>query len=130
MKTHTLGDNIFGIRLQQLRKARGLSMTAMCEALNRNKNASISKSSISMWENGQREPFAGTIKMLADFFSVSPAYLMGMTDDMNQTEEPIPEFVKDDYIDSLVEAFGKLSIPSRIKLLSFAWDLLDKEGKA
>lgn len=129
MTTPKLEDNIFGIRLRRLREMHDLSMAGLVDRLNGKYGASISKSAVSMWESGQREPMSSTIRILADFFCVSPAYLMGMEDDENAKPEK-GKVESDDYIDSLVEAFGKLSIPSRIKLLSFAWDLLDKEGKA
>lgn len=130
MTTPKLDNNIFGIRLRDLRKQANLSMAELVDKLNRRFGSSISVSAVSMWESGQREPMASTIKMLSDFFSVSPAFLMGMSDDPAITEDPVPSVARDEYIESLTDAFRKLSIPGRATLLAYAWDLLDKEGKA
>lgn len=120
----------FGARLRILRKERGLSMGEFCEQFNKTSPSVLSKSAVSRWEAGTREPLMSNVQALAEFFHVSPSWLLGHTDERDPQEEQPPKYASDGYIDSLVEAFGKLSIPSRIKLLSFAWDLLDKEGKA
>lgn len=130
MTTPKLDNNIFGIRLRQLRKQMNLSMSEMVDKLNERNSSSISKSAVSMWETGNREPMASTIKMLADFFGVSPAFLMGMSDDPHAVDDDVPSVARDEYIDSLTDAFRKLSVKNRAKLLAYAWDLLDEEGKA
>lgn len=129
MKNPRFEDNIFGRRLHDLRKRRGLSMQAFCDGLNQKSNSVFTRSAVSLWEAGKREPFASTIKLLADYFEVSPSYLMGLTDDEHFVE-PDQKTISDNYTLSLIEAFDKLSIPARVKLLAYAWDLLDKEGKA
>lgn len=123
------GSLVTGARLRALRKGRGLTMAELAEELNKISESVISKSTISMWENGNREPMLSSIKLLASFFSVSPAYLMGMTDDMYEpTKEPkIPD---DEYLAAMHRTFLRLSVSGRVKLLAYALDLLDEEGKA
>ena len=64
-----MGDfnNIF----KSLRQTRGYSQADLSEALE------ISRSSISMYENGNREPDFETLEKIADFFNVDIDYLLG-----------------------------------------------------
>lgn len=61
----------FNVRLKELRKSRHLSQRELAEKLH------ISKSAISMYEGGQREPDHGTLEIIADFFNVDMDYLLG-----------------------------------------------------
>ena len=53
-----------GTRIKYLRKLDGVTQQQLAAALR------ISKSSISMYENGQREPDFETLEALADYFNV------------------------------------------------------------
>lgn len=123
------GSIVTGQRIRMLRKERGLSMDDLTNALNKISKSTISKSTISMWETGNREPMLSSIKLLANFFSVSPAFLIGMSDDRNEKVKE-PEIPDDEYLAAMNRAFTKLSLSGRVKLLAFAFDLLDEEGKA
>ena len=61
----------FKDRLKQLRTMRGLSQVTLADKLN------MSKSTIGAYETGDRMPGRDATKKLAEFFSVSPGYLMG-----------------------------------------------------
>lgn len=69
----------FSARLKLLRKQDNLTQDALSKAIG------ISKSTISMYENGNREPDFETLESLADFFNVDLDYLMGKTDIANNS---------------------------------------------
>lgn len=62
---------LFAETLKRLRKEKGLTQVQLAKALK------ISKSSISMYENGNREPDFETEELIADFFNVNIAVLRG-----------------------------------------------------
>lgn len=61
-------------RLRELRNSAGLSQQALADY------TSISKSSINMYERGDREPGIDTIEIFADYFNVDLDYLLGKSD--------------------------------------------------
>ena len=65
---------LFRERLRELRQNKGLSQSQLADALN------ISKSAISMYELGKREPDLETLEGIADFFNVDINYLLGKED--------------------------------------------------
>lgn len=75
----------FHLRLRELRQSRHLSQQALADYLK------ISKSSVNMYERGEREPGLDTLEAIADFFNVDIDYLTGKTseikvfDDWNKT---------------------------------------------
>lgn len=64
-------DNLFGTRLKELRKARGLSQKELAEKL------SISFQSVSKWENGLGAPGINLIPSIANILRVSCDHLIG-----------------------------------------------------
>lgn len=58
-------------RIKELRENQKISQTLLASKLDMPQNT------ISQWENGKRNPSRYSIKFLADYFHVSPAYLMG-----------------------------------------------------
>ena len=64
-------DNIFGKRLRELRKERNLGQVQLANELK------VSKSIISLWENGLREPTLSYLIAIADYFCVTVDYLVG-----------------------------------------------------
>lgn len=60
----------FGIKLQQLRKEKGLSQEALAEKLN------VSRQAVSKWETGDGYPEMDKIILISDLFQVSIDYLM------------------------------------------------------
>lgn len=59
------------LRLKEIRQLKGLKSSEVAEQL------SISKNSLSEWENGSRIPPCERIVQLADFYGVSVDYLLG-----------------------------------------------------
>lgn len=64
----------FHMILKRLRTASGYSQQELADKLG------ISKSSINMYERGERQPNFETLEMISDFFNVDVDYLLGRTD--------------------------------------------------
>ena len=64
----------FNNKLKMLRQERGLSQQGLAGEVG------MSKSSINMYERGEREPGIETVKRIADFFNVDVDYLFGVSD--------------------------------------------------
>lgn len=73
---------MFGIRLRELRKQKGLTMKEL------GKKFTLAESTISGYENGNRKPDLEMIDAFADYFEVTADYLLGRTDN------PSPVFNK------------------------------------
>lgn len=99
---------MFGERLSQLRKEKGLTQEELAKALN------MTRSSLSLYEIGKRDPDTDTLKKIADFFNVSTDYLLGQTDIRNQADE-ITDAVSDD--PELAEFWNDLKQREDLKLL-------------
>lgn len=65
-------------RLRELRNSRDLSQLELSKLLK------ISKSSVNMYERGEREPGIETLEFIADFFNVDLDYLIGKSDCPNK----------------------------------------------
>ena len=75
MRKKNIGmENLFRIRLKELREERGLGQVELAERIG------VSKGIISLWENGLREPKMTALISLAKFFGVMVDYLVGMQD--------------------------------------------------
>ena len=69
---------IFGDRLKSLRNRKGLSQSEFA------KQIGVSKSSVNMYERGDREPNFETLEAIADYFNVDLDYLMGKSEIENR----------------------------------------------
>lgn len=67
-------NTVFGERLKELRKERGLGQIALATALG------VGKSSISLWERGESEPTLTNLITIAQYFDVTLDWLAGLTD--------------------------------------------------
>ena len=76
----------FSERFKELRKSRKLSQQELADFLG------ISKSSVNMYERGEREPGLETIENIADFFNVDMDYLLGKTTIANQLLAPSDKY--------------------------------------
>lgn len=74
----------FHERLRLLRKESGLSQQEFADLL-----GSVSKSSINMYERGEREPSLETLEHIADFFNVDLDYLLGKADIRHKYIRPL-----------------------------------------
>lgn len=72
----------FSERLRQLRVSKDLSQSEF------GKMIKVSKSSVNMYERGEREPKFETLERIADFFNVDMDYLLGKTDIVNRVHWP------------------------------------------
>lgn len=70
----------FSDRLKQLRTERRLSQQNLADQLG------FSKSSVNMYERGEREPGIESMETMADYFNVDLDYLMGRSDIPNRNE--------------------------------------------
>ena len=70
----------FSERLRQLRISRDLSQ------MDFSKQIKVSKSSINMYERGEREPGLETLERIADYFNVDMDYLLGKSEIANRTQ--------------------------------------------
>lgn len=83
---------IFGNRLRDLRHEHHMRQEDLA------KHLQISKSSVGMYERGEREPSLVTLRTIADFFHVTTDYLLGRTDDRNLTVPKAKSSSKDDTV--------------------------------
>lgn len=66
--------NVFGLRLRELRNSQKLSQQELANLLG------ISKSSVNMYERGEREPGLNTLVAICKFFNVSSDFTIGLKD--------------------------------------------------
>ena len=59
------------LRIKQLRKEKNITASQLAKHIN------VADSTMSLYENGKREPPFETLKSIADFFNVSIDYLLG-----------------------------------------------------
>ncbi|MDD3222313.1 MAG: helix-turn-helix transcriptional regulator [Lachnospiraceae bacterium] len=71
--------------LRLLRNEKGLSQQELAELLR------ISKSSINMYERGERQPNFETLEIIADFFNVDVDYLLGRTTKTTKVIHPVQQ---------------------------------------
>ena len=65
----------FSDRLRLLRNEKGLSQSELSRIL-----GCVSKSSVNMYERGEREPGFAVLIAIADYFDVDTDYLLGRTE--------------------------------------------------
>ena len=68
----------FSLRLKELRQSKNLTQQKLADYLK------TSKSSVNMYERGEREPGLEMIETIADFFNVDLDYLLGKSDIPNK----------------------------------------------
>ena len=151
MKRKPDKDSRFGERLRGLRSERGLSMDALCEQFNKVQDSiRLNKSTVSRYEKGTQEPMLSTVAAIAEFFGVSPVYLIGDSDDRNciasgisnsavvQGNNATTLIVRNaaggarelsEEESELLRIYETLDVKGRTALMSFAFDLEEKRGK-
>ena len=76
-----MGEESFGLRLRRLRKARGETQPELARLLG------LSRSAVSMYESGEREPKYELLTAIAAHYEVDLDYLLGR-DRPAESEDP------------------------------------------
>lgn len=149
MKQKRVIDSQFGARLRELRKERCLTMDQLCDQFNKRFGAKLSKCTISRYENSTQEPMLNTVDLLAQFFGVSPVFLIGQSEDRNCSAANISNSavvqgnnattlivrnsgakereLSEEEVE-LLRIYECLDVKSRHALMSAAFDLEEKAG--
>lgn len=97
-----------GIKIKDLRKAKGLSRNMLAKELD------ITYHALSKYENNERQPDYSTLIKIADYFEVSIDYLLGRTNIKDFGPCPIVEDlpqeaqqVIEDFKEYLIHKYGK-----------------------
>lgn len=97
----------FSNRLKLLRKEHNLSQMELARQL-----GCVSKSSVNMYERGEREPSFETLETIADYFNVDLDYLLGKSDVPNRYRDLLADIVKENEsgrpgaVDQMCRVFG------------------------
>ncbi|HCW51046.1 MAG TPA: hypothetical protein DGR79_03115 [Clostridiales bacterium] len=97
----------FGERLKTLLEERDMTQAELARTLH------LGKSTVSQYISGVRSPDLGTVRKIAEFFSVSIDYLIGRTD------VRWPALLKDADVQLLIDRTGELTPAQRRRLLEF-----------
>lgn len=97
----------FSERFRELRSSRKLSQQGLADKLG------TSKSSVNMYERGEREPSLEMLECIADFFNVDMDYLLGKSQIANQVlsqkEKSTPQTQRDVLKQRVVELLERLT---------------------
>ena len=96
----------FNLKLQELRKSRGLTQEELASAL------FVSRTAVSKWESGRGYPSIESLKMIAKFFSVTVDELLSGDEILNVAEEDSKQ--KENRIRTLV--FGLVDVSALLFL--------------
>lgn len=91
----------FGRILKNLRKDHGDTQADLAKYLG------ISRSAISMYESGEREPDFETLEAIADYFKVNMDFLLGQTE--GSTQEPKKDSLDEKQKDEIRRLFDRMS---------------------
>ena len=80
-------ENIFGIRLKEIRKIKGITQVELAEMIN------TSQSAITDYELGKKFPTVPVIIRIAKALNVSADYLLGLTDNPQPWNNDLPESI-------------------------------------
>ncbi len=101
--------------IRKLRLERGMTQEQLGKVIG------VQKSAIRKYENGSVQNIKrSSIKKLADFFGVSPSYLLGYAEE--ETDAPVSEIEEE-----LISLSRKMTTAQRVRLLSYAYDILKEE---
>lgn len=68
---------IFGERLKEIRKKKNITLEILAEEYNKRYNGSLSKGTLSKYENGKQQPMISVVDNLAELLDVSVDQLLG-----------------------------------------------------
>ena len=108
--------SVFGERLKELRKKHKLTQPVFAKKIN------AGKSTVAMWETGDRHPDHDTIRKIAAFFSCTSDYLLGLSDHPHYTAKEQEEKLDPDIFEKLVEMYkeGRLTKEDMDKINEYA----------
>lgn len=141
--------NNFGDRLKELRTERGLTMDQFCDQYNEKMGAKLNKSTVSRYENGTQEPMLTTVASFAEFFGVSPTFLIGDSNEINAASHisnsavvqgnhattlivkngTTHEYELSDHAAELIKIFESLDVRRQTLLLSRAFELEEEANR-
>jgi len=116
----------FASRLRELRNMKGLSQAELAKKLG------VSKSRISMYELGERQPDFETLELISDYFNVNLDYLLGKEDvstyiiTPEQKEIVDAVFADDDLMFLLRKAMNN-NYKKRLRKMMELMDAMDEE---
>lgn len=98
----------FSDRIKELRSSRKLSQQELADQLG------TSKSSVNMYERGEREPGIEMLENIADFFNVDMDYLLGKSSTPNKVlsaaaEKSTPRSERDVLKQKIIELLSQLT---------------------
>lgn len=111
----------FHLRLRELRNSRKVSQQELADLLG------ISKSSVNMYERGEREPGLDTLEAIADYFNVDMDYLMGKTSEIKAFDEIFSTEIlakESEVYKAINDCFGKQTVE-----LVHLFNSFNEEGK-
>lgn len=85
----------FSERFKQLRTANGYSQQELADALN------VSKSTVNMYERGERKPGISQLEAIADYFNVDMDYLSG------KSSVPRKSLISSNQVPAYISAYSK-----------------------
>lgn len=95
-----MNNNIFGTRLRQLRKNKGLTQSELAHKLG------VSTSSVGMYEQGRREPDNGLLLKICNLLDTTPDYLVGVkTIDKSSLHQDVSDVI-DEFTQMLMSQQG------------------------
>ena len=100
----------FQTKFKELRNSAGFTQQELA------KKFGVSQSTITMWENGKRQPDLETMECIADFFNVDMNYLTG-------TSSRTTKILDQDQFE-LISLYDLLNEDGRAKLREYASDLV------
>ena len=110
------GDNLMRNRLYELRKTRNITQQRLAVDLG------IDQASISSYESGKYLPTVEVLMKIANYFSVSTDYLLGLTDVKAPIKAPT-----DDQATYLLSLFASLSGQHRERAIGYMEGLKAEE---
>ena len=126
---------VFNIRLRELRNKANLSQQELADIIG------TSKSSINMYERGEREPGLDTVGKLAEYFDVTTDYILGKTTENKEKKKMAKrEWLTDEQVEEEIErlraseavSLARFEMRLRYKRRQVLYNLRDfeKKGKA
>ena len=112
-----------GARIKQKRLEAGLTVDELAEKLGKN------RATVYRYENGDIENFPTTIlEPVARILNTTPAYLMGIEDNLDSDTDIIAKLYKDSELISHIELLLKLDANDRRAIYEFAEFMAKKKG--